>query len=96
MWRYFGKWNSAYNRFTTNFTSPKIKVKAVAPGKEPDNEIQCILHCVDQKDMVHSGKGSVSYGDGGQKISRVSLLLNWRSYQRGQLRRSCEDFSILI
>ena len=65
--RYFGKWNSAYNRFTTNFTSPKIKVRAVEPDEEPSDGIQCILHWVDPKDMIRSDKGSVCYGDGWPK-----------------------------
>ncbi len=65
--RYFGKWNSAYNRFTTNFTSSKINVRAIAPDEEPSDGIQCILHWVDQKDMIRSDKGSVCYGDGWPK-----------------------------
>ena len=65
--RYFGKWNGAYNRFTTNFTSPKIKVIAVQPDEEPGDGIQCILHWVYQKDLIRSDNGSVCFGDGWPK-----------------------------
>ncbi len=65
--RYFGKWNASYERFTTNLTSSKIKVRAIAPGEKAGNGIQCILHWVDQKDLLRSGKGSVCYGDGWPK-----------------------------
>ena len=65
--RYFGKWDGVYNRFATNFTSSKIKVEAIAPNEEPSDGIQCILHWVDQKDMIRSDKGSVCYGDGWPK-----------------------------
>ncbi|HZW56734.1 MAG TPA: hypothetical protein VFF30_10645 [Nitrososphaerales archaeon] len=63
--RYFGKWNSAFNRFTTNLTSVKIKVTTLEPDeRRSDNGVMCILHWVDRKDMVRSDKGSVCYGDG--------------------------------
>ena len=62
--RYFGKWDNAYNRFTTNLASSKIKVRAIASDNKPGHGIQCIIHWVDQKDMIRSDKGSICQADG--------------------------------
>ncbi len=62
--RYFGKWASAYRRFTTNLTSPKIVVKTLELGEHPSDGITCVLHWVDRRDMLRSDKGGVCFGDG--------------------------------
>lgn len=80
--RYFGKWNVTYNRFSTNLTSSMINVRAIEPDEEPGDGIQCILHWVDQKDIIRSEKGSVCFGDGWPKelwdafTSELELLPN--------------------
>jgi hypothetical protein len=62
--RYLGKWSRAYRRFTTNLSSAKLVVRALEPGRRPDDGIQCVIHWVDRRDMVRSDKGGVCLGDG--------------------------------
>jgi hypothetical protein len=62
--RYFGQWSVKYRRFTTNLSTSRIRVRALASGEKLGRGIQCILHWVARKDMVSSGRGSVCYGDG--------------------------------
>lgn len=62
--RYFGKWDSKYQRFTTNFTSSKIRVRAISPRQEVKGDgIQCILHWLDRKEIIRP----TFYGDGWPK-----------------------------
>ena len=65
--RCFGKWSEAYHRFTTNLTSPRIKVTALNASQKPIDGIPCILHWVDRGDMIRTDRGSVCYGDGWPK-----------------------------
>jgi hypothetical protein len=78
--RSLGNWNSSYRRFTTNFSSPELKVEAVHPGEKTGKGIQCILHWIERSDMIRSDEGGVCYGDGWPKelwdafISEASTL----------------------
>ena len=81
--RYFGNWNSSFSRFTTNLTSPNIRVEAVKPGNRPSDGIQCILHWIDSEYMIRSDKGSVCYGDGWPKDLWNAFIFQLGSVSEG-------------
>jgi hypothetical protein len=62
--RCFGPWSRKYRRFTTNLTSPRIKVELLEPGHAPVEGIQCVVHWLDRRHILATGPGSVCAGDG--------------------------------
>ncbi|MDG6968444.1 MAG: hypothetical protein JRM86_01530 [Nitrososphaerota archaeon] len=71
--RCFGSWSERYRRFTSNLSSPTLKVRVLEPGEKPSGGIPCVVHWVKSEDLVRTGKGSVCSGDGWP----VSL---WRAF----------------
>lgn len=86
--RYLGKWDNSYKRFTTNFTTSRINVRAVAPGASSREGIQCILHWLDQKDMIRSE----FYGDGWPKEVWDSFRTELSNLPKGTLAQKLRSF----
>jgi hypothetical protein len=62
--RCFGPWSRRYGRFTTNLTSPRIRVELMEPGHVPGEGVQCVVHWVDRRHLLGTGPGTVCAGDG--------------------------------
>jgi hypothetical protein len=62
--RCFGPWSRRYRRFTTNLTSPRIRVELLEPGQAPGEGVQCVVHWVDRRYVLGTGPGTVCAGDG--------------------------------
>jgi hypothetical protein len=62
--RRFGSWSARYGRFTSNLSSPAIRVEVGETGRSPSRGIQCFVHWVDREAMLGTGPGTVCSGDG--------------------------------
>jgi hypothetical protein len=62
--RCFGPWSRRYRRFTSNLSSPRIRVEVLEPGHAPADGVQCVVHWVDRRHMLGTGPGTVCAGDG--------------------------------
>ncbi len=61
--RYYGAWSERYRRFTSNLSSPHLRIHAEATsGTVPG--IRCLLFWVDRAQVRDVGPGSVCRGDG--------------------------------
>lgn len=62
--RYYGAGSSRHRRFTSNLSSPNVRVRVGEPGTSRKGGIRCILHWVNRKDMLRIGPGGAGQGDG--------------------------------
>jgi hypothetical protein len=68
--RYFGAWSTRYQRFTSNLTSPRIRVRVMPPpaGRRPTTEgergIECLVHWVDRRDVLRTDPKGICHSDG--------------------------------
>ncbi len=62
--RYLGTWSTRYRRYTTNLSSPRVTVRPVEPGARPGGGLQGILHWVERRDLLRTGRGGVCEADG--------------------------------
>lgn len=62
--RFYGGWSTRYRRFTSNLSSPHLRVTLATPDAPPSAGIDAIVHWVARRDLLASGPGSVAAGDG--------------------------------
>jgi hypothetical protein len=62
--RGFGGWSDADHRFTSNISSPRIRVRELRPDERPPEGVPCLLVWARRRDFLASGKGGVCRADG--------------------------------
>lgn len=62
--RFYGGWSDRYRRFTSNLSSPRLRVRVEDPDAAPAAGIQAVVHWVPRAALTGTGPGSVAAADG--------------------------------
>lgn len=62
--RSYGGWSTRYHRFTSNLSTPRLRVRVTTDRGAGGHGLQGILHWVRRADVERTGPGSVCHGDG--------------------------------
>lgn len=62
--RYYGAWSARYRRFTSNLSTPKVRVRVLSGPRTPSPGVEALVHWVDRREFLRGGGRGVPAADG--------------------------------